>query len=121
MKRTVTFDFDHTLKFETGEPNKEGIDRFRRHQTVDEVHVVTTRFDKPESRIEVKAFLRQHGLEAVSIRFTDGKDKLPTLLSLGSELHHEDDEVEIAQIEAAGIKTVNLFVPEKWQEHMESL
>jgi hypothetical protein len=120
-QRTATFDFDHTLKFETGEPNMDGIHLFQDCQRDMIVHVVTTRHESKAGRREIQALLDEHGLVPESVIFTNGLDKLGFLRELGSTPHHEDDEEEISQIENAGSRTVNLFNKAKWDEHMESL
>jgi acid phosphatase class B len=121
MKKTVTFDFDHTLMFEVGGPNPEGVAKFREHAAAgDRVHVVTSRVTTlPQMVQEVHDFLKEHSLEAQSVKFTEGKDKLETLMEMGSELHFDDDDVEIEACQSAGIEAVLMFNEAKWAEFME--
>lgn len=101
----VSFDFDATLTVEVWDPsemdvlvagpNHEIIAKLREHAARgDEVLIVTsrlTRFDKGE----VAAFVAEHNLPVTDIHFTEGEDKVPTLLRLGVTLHFEDDQVQI--------------------------
>ena len=121
-KKTVTFDFDHTLKFETGDPNEEGIALFREQQADanNEVHIVTSRFESIKGRTEIEGFLSEHSLTAVSIVFTDGNDKLGHLRKLGSKLHFDDCVVEVDTCRNAGIEVVRVFDMDKWEEFMGS-
>lgn len=121
--KVVTFDFDHTLLFEIGEPNEEGIAHFRRHMAAgDECHVVTSRISANQVMArEIPDFLKAHGLKAESIVFTEGHDKLGHLRKLGSDLHFDDDEHEIALCRNAGIECVHVFSQDKWNEFMDRI
>lgn len=123
VMKVVTFDFDHTLLFETGEPNEEGIAHFREHMAAgDTCHVVTSRVSvNPVMVREIHDFLKSHGLKAESVVFTEGHRKLGHLRKLGSDLHFDDDEQEIAFCRNAGIECVRIFNQEKWNEFLERL
>ena len=59
------------------------------------------------------------------IFFTNGDDKLPTLKKLNSAWHFDDYDSDIQSemrdIEKAGIKVTNTFIPAKWDEYMNMM
>jgi hypothetical protein len=121
--KTVTFDFDHTLLFEQNEPNEEGIAHFRKHMAAGDVcHVVTSRHRINDFMAqEIDDFLEKHELVAKSVVFTNGKRKLDTLQEMGSQLHFDDDLIEVRDCRTAGIEAVQIFNQVKWDEYMEGL
>ena len=105
----VTFDFDNTI-WQMGFDPSEGI--FCRSCGPDPVaiesilswrkkgasiHIVTSRVSS--NRNEVDQFLEEHGDLIDDLHFTNGALKGPFLEKLGSELHHDDDAEELAQLE----------------------
>ena len=53
----VSFDFDHTLKFEHGGSNLKTIKEFKKLQNKNVVYVVTSRNESSESRKEIQEFI----------------------------------------------------------------
>jgi len=116
----VTFDFDDTLLMtrpdedagivEDG-PNEENIAKMRAFLDAGhEVHIVTTRFRRQENTPDVdpwgrrdtsvRSFLRDHDLldRVAGIHFTEGVVKTDTLRRVGSQMHFDDDDVELANL-----------------------
>lgn len=133
-KLVVTFDFDHTLRYEYsddieydkrryqwGEPNIDSVSMFRKLQAENDVYIVTTRQGSNLSRTQIKEFCKEQGLNPKDIIFTDGKDKVDTLVNMGSNWHFEDDDEEIKQIKAAGIKVADMFNQQAWDKYLGQL
>ena len=127
----VTFDFDHTLRYEYsddidrderqfqwGEPNIDSVNMFRKLQDDNDVYIVTTRVESPQSRNQIQEFCKEQVLRPKDIIFTNGNDKLDTLVKLGSNWHFEDDDKEINQIKAAGIKVADMFNQQAWDKYL---
>ena len=104
----VTFDFDDTLirydsEWEYAGDNEHIIDYFKRFKSAGyRVFIVTSRkqeFENNPDRVNVANFLKERGMTADGMIFTEGQDKARTLDSLGSVLHFDDDEFEWAAIE----------------------
>jgi FMN phosphatase YigB (HAD superfamily) len=113
-KKVVSFDFDGTLTDEG--PNDIAQDRavdtglnvkiyrlFKKHQARGhKVIVVTSRRGDYDNREDVKDFCRHFRLKPEGMYFTDGDYKVNTLLSLGVDLHYDNDAEEIAMIQKHG-------------------
>jgi len=123
----ITMDFDHNLKFETGDPNLDTLKQFKELQNDYDIYIVTTRKKTPESVKEVSDFVKEHSLRIKDVIFTNGQMKLNTILKLESIMHFDDDEDEIEEIEDynkknnTSIKTVYTFNKEKWNEYFKSI
>jgi hypothetical protein len=122
MKKIVTIDFDHTLKFETGETNEPTIKQIKALSNCI-LFVVTSRMFSDESLTEIKLFLSEHEIEVEKIIHTNGNSKLEALISLKSELHFEDDiwAIEDLKRDLPNIQIVNCFNLKKWQEYFQGL
>lgn len=114
--KVITFDFDHTLKFEHGEPNQPIIDKFKELQKNNDVYIITTRYSNKKN--EVIEFVKDHNLKPKDIICTDGKDKIEFLKRLNSELHFDDDDKEIKDAKNVGINTINAFNQEEWNKYV---
>lgn len=104
----VTFDFDNTLKMTAMTPDGFEVDlgpnlvmlqNLRAYlANGQQVHIVTTRtlgHGEVLGATEVDLFCSDHDLTVSGIHFTNGKDKTPTLLALGTVRHFDDDPDEI--------------------------
>jgi hypothetical protein len=101
-KKCITVDFDETLAKTntcwngwihmgagTISPIPEVIEFVRqKHNDGHEIHIVT--FRSEEHRQEVIDFVKEHKLPIKEIHCTEGKDKTPFLLNIGSQLHIDD-------------------------------
>jgi len=127
----VTFDFDHTLRYEYsdeieheqkqfqwGEPNINSVSMFRKLQDDNDVYIVTTRQGDNLNRTRIQEFCKEQGLRPKDIIFTNGNDKIDTLVNLGSNWHFEDDDKEINQIKSAGIKVADMFNQQAWDKYL---
>lgn len=115
-KKCITVDFDETLaKTDTcwngwihmGSgtlvPIPEIIELVReKHAEGHEIHIVT--FRNEECKQEVLNFIKEHNLPVKEVHCTDGKDKTPTLLKLGSQLHIDDFVETLVLANAKGIE-----------------
>ena len=113
----VSFDFDHTLKFEHGGSNLKTIKEFKKLQNKNVVYVVTSRNESSESRKEIQEFLKKHGLHAKDILFTNGKLKKETLDRINS-IHHFDDDIQ--ELMHLKIKKTNVFNKKEWDKYVDN-
>jgi FMN phosphatase YigB (HAD superfamily) len=123
MAKIVTFDFDDTLTlphydeeeelWTTGlEPNKKTISALKKFASKGyEVKIVTSRHGTGNHKKDVATFAKKHSLPVKDIIFTNGKDKVYTLLRIGSVLHYDDDPYELSLIKNKGIKTIHIVHP----------
>ena len=63
------------------------------------------------SKKDVATFAKKHNLPIKDIIFTNGKDKVHTLLRIGSVLHYDDDPHELSLIKSKKIKTIHIKHP----------
>ena len=126
----VTTDFDHTLLFEIGGVNHETLNLISLHKLAHpeiELIVISSRYDTEENKEEIREFCRKNDLEIVAIILTGEKDKFPFLKTAKSEIHFEDDVIEISMINSAAraegyeIEVVRCLNMEKWQAYQDSL
>ena len=123
MAKIVTFDFDDTLTlphyndeeelWTTGlEPNKKTILALKKFASKGyEVKIVTSRHGTGRHKKDVATFAKKHSLPIKDIIFTNGKDKVHTLLRIKSVLHYDDDTHELSLIKSKGIKIVHIKHP----------
>jgi acid phosphatase class B len=125
----ITFDFDDTLLYTEAILDEEG---FYDHAEIigknpivypvfekllndpkNEVHIVTTRSSSSSQKTEDQ--LRKWGVldKLAGVHFTDGQYKTETLQALGSKLHFDDDEDEIARV-PAGCKGMKVDPHPSW-------
>ena len=112
MAKIVTFDFDDTLTlphydeeeelWTSGlEPNKKTISALKKFASKGyEVKIVTSRHGTGKHKKDVATFAKKHNLPIKDIIFTNGKDKVHTLLRIGSVLHYDDDPHELSLIKS---------------------
>ena len=122
-KKLVTFDFDDTLTlpyydkeeelWTSGlEPNKKTISALKKFASKGyEVKIVTSRHGTGKHKKDVATFAKKHNLPVKDIIFTNGKDKVHTLLRIGSVLHYDDDPHELSLIKSKKIKTIHIKHP----------
>ena len=114
----VSFDFDGTLHRE-GHPLWPSLALLRWHgQCGHHVIIVTTRTRAHEDanwwsvhepdRVTIAAFLSRYKLPVGDVFFTEHEPKADTLVRHGIELHYDDDPLEVAAANAAGIQSVLL-------------
>ena len=123
MAKIVTFDFDDTLTlphydeeeelWTSGlEPNKKTISAMKKFASKGyEVKIVTSRHGTGKHKKDVATFAKKYSLPVKDIIFTNGKDKVNTLLRIGSALHYDDDTEEISRIKSKGIKVIHIKHP----------
>lgn len=123
MAKIVTFDFDSTLTlphydeeeelWTSGlEPNKKTISALKKFASKGyEVKIVTSRHGTGKHKKDVATFAKKHNLPVKDIIFTNGKDKVHTLLRIGSILHYDDDPHELSLIKSKKIKTIHIKHP----------
>lgn len=140
----ITFDFDDTLRltkllrdedgdivdidYSGDEPNPVVFPEFEAAlDRGDTVYVVTSRSEKTST--EVKNWLKRKLITRsatgevlkdrfellAGIRFTGGDLKRDTLLSLGSQLHYDDDQVEGEALESTPIQWVRAPLHRSWR------
>ena len=104
MKKTITVDFDETLATsETGAwsgvnllPVQRIIDYVKRqHKNGCEINIVT--FRNWNNKPEIETFCKTHKIPVKHIVCTEGKNKVPFIQNLGSDLHI-DDSVEVCTL-----------------------
>lgn len=114
--KTISFDFDSTLTEKAYQqtaafgldsiaagPHRKNHRLFKEYQRKGHKVIIVTRRDRDRENIaDIKGFCKHFDLEPEEIHFTDGKDKVHTLLKLRSEIHYDDDPREIAAIEKHG-------------------
>jgi len=123
----VTFDFDDTLVLGIYEDfvlkkikiRREIVNKMKKYISKGyKVYIITSRsfsaektFDKKQ--ISIQEFLRREKikLDKKQIIYTNGANKKSTLLSLNSTLHFDDDPVEWAELEDAGIPVYKVKSP----------
>ena len=122
-KKLVTLDFDDTLTlpyydkeeelWTSGlEPNKKTISALKKFASNGyEVKIVTSRHGTSKHKKDVATFAKKHNLPVKDIIFTNGKDKVNTLLRIGSVLHYDDDPHELSLIKSKKIKTIHIKHP----------
>lgn len=114
-KPIVTFDFDDTLCSEEGIPNEAMIKLVRKYSDDGcKCYIVTARNKSHESpkwiaqnepkRTRVKDFIEEFDLPIKQVHFTNHAPKGPLLAKLGSILHFDDHEDQIASCKEHGIK-----------------
>lgn len=114
-KPIVTFDFDDTLCSEDGIPNEEMIQLVKKYADAGcKCYIVTARNRAHESpkwisknspgRTRVKDFIQEFDLPIKQVHFTNHAPKGPLLAKMGSALHFDDHEDQIASCEEYGIK-----------------
>jgi acid phosphatase class B len=127
----ITFDFDDTLLYTKAVFDEEG---YYDHSEIvgknpivypvfekllndpkNKVYIVTTR--SSSSRQKTEDQLRKWGVldKLAGIYFTDGQYKIRTLQALGSKLHFDDDEEEIARM-PAGCKGMKIDPHPSWTQ-----
>jgi len=123
MAKLVTFDFDDTLTMPRWdedeelwmsgtEPNKKTISAMKKFASKGyEVKIVTSRHGTGKHKKDVATFAKKHSLPVKDIIFTNGKDKVHTLLRIKSVLHYDDDPHELSLIKSKGIKTIQIVHP----------
>jgi len=118
----VSFDFDHTLRFETGELNTTTMLDLHKHiDAGDEVWIISSRPAIKENRDFLEAFCKEHAPTVAGIRLTDGHLKIHTLNEIGSTKHFDDDPDELLHCHEWGIMGVDCFNQAKWNEHLIEL
>ena len=107
--KIVSFDFDETLRFFDGFPNKKTIKKLKEHHKLgDTIFVVTSRKDTPKNRNFVKDFLKDQGiLSIIKEIHLVGNLKAPFLKKMKVEHHYDDslEEIELASSDKFKIKT----------------
>ena len=123
MAKLVTFDFDDTLTMPRWdedeelwmsgtEPNRKTISAMKKFASKGyEVKIVTSRHGTGNHKKDVATFAKKYNLPVKDIIFTNGKDKVHTLLRIGSALHYDDDLHELSLIKNKGIKTIHVVHP----------
>ena len=105
-----TFDFDDTLAMQDNSLNPIGEKHFRKcMENKDMIFIVTSRHFSPDSEKEILKFLKNNGLHALSVIFTEGNLKVRDLMIMGSTVHFDDDKRELEALEGTGIQGVNCF------------
>lgn len=132
----VSFDFDDTLLLtrpddewgavEAG-PNEPMLAALREHAAAgDTIVIVTSRIEAHEldglshqvgaggeiaphaepPRTPVFVFVAAHKLPVTAVHFTNGRDKVSTLVALGVSKHFDDDDFELNLLDGTGIESV---------------
>jgi len=129
MQKTVSFDFDNTLRMENGNDHKIMINKlFEYHNSGYQCVIVTSRNPQHESedwiqknepeRVSIQVFINKHNLPIKDCYYTNHQPKGPILKIIGA-MRHYDDEVENLQsankygIEAIQVTPDGYFV---WKE-----
>lgn len=107
--KIVSFDFDETLRFFNGLPNKETIKKLKEHHKLgDTIFVVTSRKETPKNRSFVTDFLKdQKILPLIKEIHLVGDLKAPFLKKMKVTHHYDDslEEIELASSFKYKIKT----------------
>ena len=94
------------------EPNKKTISALKKFASKGyEVKIVTSRHGTGKHKKDVATFAKKYNLPIKDIIFTNGKDKVHTLLRIKSVLHYDDDPHELSLIKSKGIKTIQIVHP----------
>jgi len=115
----VSFDFDDTLCFTHGRPNKTIVDKVvDYHNNGYQCIIVTARNHEHESedwyraneplRIPVMSFLKLHNLPIAKIYFTNHALKGPILKNLNVIKHYDDKDEEIESAKKCGIQAIKV-------------
>jgi len=116
----ITCDFDHTLKFETGEANQQTLDLLSAFDA--RVIIISTRRDTDINRQEIVDFLKENNILITAIHLVkDEHQKLAKAIEVGSSLHFDDSEEALQLFDNNGILTVNCFDKEVWETHLKNL
>ena len=114
----ITCDFDHTLKFETGEVNQRTVDLLSGSQVI----IISTRRKTDANLQEIVNFILQNNISVVGIHLVgDEHRKLAKAIEVGSTLHFDDSEEALQLFDNNGILTVNCFDKEAWETHLKNL
>jgi len=114
----ITCDFDHTLKFETGEVNQNTIDLLSGSQVI----IISTRRKTDANLQEIVNFILQNNISVVGIHLVgDEHQKLAKAIEVGSTLHFDDSEEALQLFDNNDILTVNCFNKEAWETHLKNL
>ena len=116
----ITCDFDHTLKFETGEVNQQTLDLLSAFDA--QVIIISTRKNTDVNLQEIVDFILQNNISVVGIHLVgDEHQKLAKAIEVGSTLHFDDSEEALQLFDNNGILTVNCFDKEVWETHLKNL
>ena len=118
--RRISFDFDSTLKTAMGRPNPPIVAAYKEHMSNgNDIIIVTSRQYSDESFQEIEQFLKEHGLKASDIIHTNGEFKAGYLVDNNVDLHYDDDEYEIAEIDKTDVQAENAYTQEAMQDFQE--
>jgi len=107
----ITCDFDHTLRFENGTPNRKTIAILDNRPFV----IISTRKDTTENRDEIQAFVEENHLNCVNIFLVnDEREKAFVAMKLNSVCHFEDSDEAIKIFLRFGIPCVHCFDENQW-------
>lgn len=116
----ITCDFDHTLRFETGEVNQQTLDLLSAFDA--QIIIISTRRDTDINRQEIVDFLTEHNILTTAIHLVrDEHQKLAKAIEVNSTLHLEDSDEAIKLFDKAGKFVVNCFDKEAWKTHLKNL
>lgn len=111
-----SFDFDDTLQrrrwdqeefeFIVIGPDMDLIRILKAHNSV----IVTSRLQNASYNDGLREFLKKYNIN-VPVHFTNGKPKVHTLLTLGVDVHFDDDPDEIDALEGTDIKGILVDPP----------
>jgi acid phosphatase class B len=107
--KIVSFDFDETLRFFDGLPNKETIKSLKHHHKLgDTIFVVTSRKETPKNRDFILGFLKEQKiLPLIKEVHLVGGLKAPFLKKMNVAHHYDDsmEETDLASSKKFNIKT----------------
>lgn len=125
-QKTISFDFDDTLKWSNGQTNMEMVRKaVQHHNEGDKVIIVTSRVSSPGSVDEINEFIKDEELGDIidEIHFLPKEYtyKEPFLQVLGVDLHHDDDPWEIAEFEHSPVDIWPIELPDFMQKHFKDM
>lgn len=96
--KTISFDFDVTLRFPTGEPNTTILKILKEKMNRNNIIILTTRKETKDNYNQITEFLKSENIDPVPIHFTNGDWKWKWIKSLKILEHWDDDTVELNAI-----------------------
>lgn len=119
----VSFDFDSTLKTAAGRANVKICNQLRAHlENGDKVYIISERENTREDCQEILTFLRVNCLAVAGWDIhllEDNHDKIAKILELRINMHYDDDEDVIEQLNATPTIAVNSFTRQAAREYAE--
>lgn len=119
--KIITCDFDHTLQFENGKPNKQTLKRLVEFMS-QVIIIISTRRNTPENVSEIEGFCAKNDLTVSEIVLVSNEvEKLNQAIVHQSDLHFDDSEEALLLFDKQGIPNIDCFDKEAWAEWLKVL